>query len=586
MKSIPNTLPAFLWHYAKRYKFYLFGLVMVALYWAVNISLKPYAMKLIIDGATKWDKTESLFSLLMYPALLYIIVSLLLGCAFRFFDWFLLKTFPDMRRAMIEETFDYVEKNSYNYFQDNFAGSIGNKINDIAKSGVKVIITLLDYFLPCILGIIIGATTMFFVHPVFACVLVVWTIIFSIASILLSIKAQTYSEIYSNARSTAVGKVVDSIGNILNVKLFSRESFEKNYLSHYLEDTASKERNGNWYLLKVKAFYAITVTILLASMLFLLIYEYSKNSITVGDFALILTLNMFLIDEVFRVAMELVSFSDEVGNCKQALSIISSKHEITDIPGAKPLQISSGKIVFDKVHFKYKKGQSVFTDKSITINPGQKIGLVGFSGSGKSTFVNLILRFFEVDSGTILIDDQDIKTVTQQSLRESIAMIPQDPALFHRTLLENIRYGRLNATDEEIIECSKKAHCHEFVEKLEDGYQSLVGERGVKLSGGQRQRIAIARAILKNAPILILDEATSSLDSVTESYIQDSLSKLMEGRTTIVIAHRLSTLFHMDRILVFRDGKITEDGNHTDLIALNGHYAKLWSMQAGGFLGV
>ncbi len=440
--------------------------------------------------------------------------------------------------------------------------------------------------MPCILGIIIGSITMFFIHPFFTCVLIIWSIIFVTVSIILSKKAQKYSGIYSNARSTAVGKVVDSIGNILNVKLFARENYEKSYLSSYLDDVASKERTSNWYLLKVKAFYAISVTTLLAAMLYLLIYEYSRNAITVGDFALILTLNMFIIDEVFRAVMELVSFSEEIGICKQALSIIATKHEIVDQPDAMALKVTQGQIIFDQVHFKYKKEQNVFTDKSITINPGEKVGLVGFSGSGKSTFVNLILRFFDVGSGKILIDGQNIKTVTQQSLREAIAMIPQDPVLFHRSLAENIGYGRLDATKEEIIECSKKAHCHEFIEKLENGYQTLVGERGVKLSGGQRQRIAIARAILKNAPILILDEATSSLDSVTESYIQESLTQLMEGRTTIVIAHRLSTLFYMDRILVFSDGKIIEDGTHAKLLGLNGHYAKLWRMQAGGFVGV
>ena len=209
---------------------------------------------------------------------------------------------------------------------------------------------------------------------------------------------------------------------------------------------------------------------------------------------------------------------------------------------------------------------------------------MGYSGSGKTTFVNLILRFFDIDSGRILIDGQDIKTVTEESLHSQIAMIPQDPILFHRSLLENIRYGLLDATEEQIIESSKMAHCHEFIEKLPEGYQTLVGERGIKLSGGQRQRIAIARAILKNAPILILDEATSSLDSVTENYIQESLALLMQNRTCLVVAHRLSTLFHMDRILVFNEGQVIEDGSHSELISENGHYAALWSMQAGGFL--
>ena len=210
--------------------------------------------------------------------------------------------------------------------------------------------------------------------------------------------------------------------------------------------------------------------------------------------------------------------------------------------------------------------------------------MVGFSGSGKSSLLNLILRLFEPQGGEIRVDGQNIANVTQESLRDNIAMIPQDPMLFHRSLMENIRYGRLDASDDEVIEAAKKAHAHEFIIETEDGYGSLVGERGVKLSGGQRQRIALARAILKNASILLLDEATSSLDSVTERHIQDSLHYLMQDKTVLVIAHRLSTLSHLDRIIVFHEGKIIEDGSHQDLLALNGHYAAMWSMQAGGFL--
>jgi len=249
-----------------------------------------------------------------------------------------------------------------------------------------------------------------------------------------------------------------------------------------------------------------------------------------------------------------------------------------------PLVVKKGTIEFENVSFRYHKGRDIFLDKSLTIKGGEKVGLVGFSGSGKTTFVNLILRFFDVDEGRILIDGQNIADATQDSLRAQIAMIPQDTSLFHRTLMENIRYGKLDATDEEVIDASKRGHCHEFIMQLEEGYESLVGERGIKLSGGQRQRITVARAILKNAPILILDEATSALDSITEKYIKESLADLMRGRTTIVIAHRLSTLADMDRILVFKDGHVIEDGNHSALITLDGHYAKLWNMQAGGFL--
>lgn len=585
MESIPATVPSFLWHFAKKFRFYFLGFFFIGSIWALNVSLTPYAMKLIIDAVSESHSTpDSLFAAVLLPAVFYVSLSLILGIALRFHDWFCVRTFPQLKLDITEQVFKYVELHSYSYFQQNFSGSLGNKINDIARSSSNIITQLLDHFMVPALSLIMGSVTLFLVNPYFACLLWAWCIIFIGASIFLSTRAQKYSEAFSHARSTVIGKIVDSVSNILNVKLFARESFERRYLGIYLEDSLEKDQKCLWYLLKVKGFYAFTITLLTAGMMALLIYERSKNTITIGDFALVLTLNMYLIEEVFYLANQLVPFSEEVGTCKQALSIISPKHEIVDLPGAKALKVAKGEIVFDQVTFKYKKGQRVFENKSITILPGQKVGLVGFSGSGKSTFVNLILRFFDLNSGRILIDGQDIKNVTQESLRSQIALIPQDPVLFHRTLAQNIRYGRLDATEDDVIEASKKAHCHEFVEKMSEKYHTLVGERGIRLSGGQRQRIAIARAILKNAPILILDEATSSLDSVTENYIQESLNHLMEGRTTLVVAHRLSTLYHMDRVLVFNEGKIIEDGTHAELIEINGHYARLWGMQAGGFL--
>ena len=281
---------------------------------------------------------------------------------------------------------------------------------------------------------------------------------------------------------------------------------------------------------------------------------------------------------------EVDEFNKAIGRCKQSLMSLMLPLEILDKPNATIMNCTHGKITFNNVKFHYKGTEPLFQNKSIEIKAGQKVGLVGYSGGGKSTFVNLILRLYDVTDGAILIDGQDIRDVTQDSLRGSIAMIPQDPSLFHRSLMDNIRYGRIDATDEEVISAAIKAHAHEFIEKLSQSYDSLVGERGVKLSGGQRQRIAIARAILKNAPILILDEATSQLDSVTESGIQESLWELMQDKTTIVIAHRLSTLLHMDRILVFDQGVIVEDGTHAELLANNGLYRNLWDAQVGGFL--
>ena len=264
---------------------------------------------------------------------------------------------------------------------------------------------------------------------------------------------------------------------------------------------------------------------------------------------------------------------------------MNDPQDVLDSPQAVPLVITQGEIIFENVSFHYGE-KKLFHNKAVHIKAGEKVGLVGYSGAGKSTFVNLILRFYPVEKGRILIDGQNIASVTLESLRAQVALVPQDPVLFHRSLEDNIRYGRTDASQGEVKDIAKLAHCDEFITKCPDGYASLVGERGTKLSGGERQRIAIARAMLNKAPILILDEATSALDSVTENYIQESLENLMQNRTTLVIAHRLSTLAKMDRILVFDQGKIVEQGTHTELLSKGGHYAHMWQMQAGGFLPV
>jgi ATP-binding cassette subfamily B protein len=301
---------------------------------------------------------------------------------------------------------------------------------------------------------------------------------------------------------------------------------------------------------------------------------------------MIFTINNWIINDMWNVTNQMQSFLEDLGTVDQALGILKEPLKIKD--GSNELQVTKGEIIFENVKFSYSGDQPIFTEKSVTIYPGQKVGLVGHSGSGKSTFVNLILRLFDVDGGRILIDGQDISETTLNSLHRAIGTIPQDPSLFHRSLFENIAYGSENsaqtATRQEAIEAAKKAHAHKFIEKLPGGYSSLVGERGIKLSGGQRQRISIARAFLKNAPILILDEATSQLDSITENLIQESLKNLMRNKTTLVIAHRLSTLEIMDRILVFDRGKIVEDGTHEELMLMNGTYKRLWSAQVTGEL--
>ncbi len=557
----------------------------MAFFWGLNMSLTPYLMKVIIDRVYETSGGgDALIEAVKWPAIAYVVLALLFFLVFRFYDYLILKTFPPMKADIVNTMFSYLTDHSYRYFQRRFAGSLSNKINDISKGTTIIVVHIIDQFIARGLAILIGIATLYFANPAFAAAMLIWLILFLVVSVTLSKRSHDYSQVYSEARSQMLGNIVDVVSNILTVKLFARKTYETQILNRYLSDTIHKDQRLHWYLIKIKTFQGLTITALIASMLWLLIVFRADNQITIGDFALVLTLTLTLVDETYYLAKEMVSFSEELGTCSQAISILATPHDTVDLPNAVPIKITKGEIVFDRVNFRYRKGHDLFTDKSITIAPGQKVGLVGFSGSGKSTFVNLILRFFDIESGKILIDGQNIEKVTQDSLRSQIAMIPQDPALFHRTLKENIRYGRIDATDEEVYAASKQAYCDEFISHMKQGYDSLVGERGVKLSGGQRQRIAIARAIIKNAPILILDEATSALDSVTENQIQESLATLMKGRTSIVIAHRLSTLFNMDRILVFDHGQVIEDGKHEELIALGGHYATLWNMQAGGFL--
>lgn len=310
------------------------------------------------------------------------------------------------------------------------------------------------------------------------------------------------------------------------------------------------------------------------------------GSVSPGDFALVLTLSISFIMSLEDIRQRMLEFIKAVGNCNQALSFIRTTHEITDSPNALPIRIKNGEIKFDQVTFAYENTNApLFKNLSVTIHPGEKVGLVGYSGGGKSTFIKLILRLLDVQSGSILIDNQNIKLITKNSLRKQIGTIPQEADLFHRSILENIRFAKPDASDDEVITAAKKARCHEFIMQLPEQYHSLVGERGIKLSGGQKQRISIARAFLKNAPILILDEATSSLDSITEHAIHEALHNVIENKTTIVIAHRLSTLKDMDRIIVFDNGKIVEEGSLTSLLQNNkGHFYKLWQMQAKGFI--
>ncbi|WP_419419769.1 ABC transporter ATP-binding protein [Legionella sp. D16C41] len=579
-----QSVTQFILNILKPHKSYLFIFAFVALFWAITNTLQPYVLKIIIDKAVGFQGDKvTVFTAIEPYILLYIFLWIILCVNMRLLDWAKLRLFPTLRQDAMSKMFAYLNQHSHHYFQNNFAGSLINKIVDM-QEGIVNILTILDDVYAQLLGLIIAVVTLLLIHPLFAFILVAWVAVFLAITFLFLQSIQNLSHIFAEARSSLVGKMVDSISNIVNIRLFAKHGYENNYIGNSIAHTVQQDRNMLAKIIHMRIWWDISIIALLGINLWMLGRMFGQNLVTVGDFSFIITLSISILWNLWFVSSQFVTFSEQVGKCRQALSIINAVHGIVDIKDAKPLVVERGEIQFKDVSFHYADGARLFQNKNIVIHPGEKVGLVGFSGSGKSTFVNLILRLFEVESGSIIIDQQNINDVTQESLRENIALIPQDISLFHRTLMENIRYGCSNASDEDVIEASKKAYCHEFISQLKEGYQAMVGERGIKLSGGQRQRIAIARAILKNAPILILDEATSALDSVTEKYIQDALHHLMSRKTTIVVAHRLSTLAKMDRILVFDNGEIIENGTHEELIQLSGHYAKMWHMQAGGFL--
>jgi len=583
---LPKTLISFLWHFVRPYRKPFFGMLMAVFIYAVLTSLNPYLLKIIIDDVVLYSNegSGSLLKAIIMPVILFVLVFQAMDFSWAMYDFFKLKTLPKVRADIINSLFAHIQKHSCNYFQKNFTGSLSNKISDMARGAESVVSQIVEPIFAQIMTLLIAILTMYLVNPLSSLILLVWSVLFLGIVLLFHKKTLILSTLFSESNSICMGKLVDSVTNILSSKLFARNDYEREYLLKYVKESQHKDELLQWHALKIKFLQGLSVTLLFAAILAVLIYAREQGKVTVGDFAFILSLSMTVMQGLWYLASHFLTFSQELGICNQALTIINTPHEILDPVPAKSLKVTRGEIRFENVSFNYERGKNFFNNKSIIIPGGQKVGLVGFSGSGKTTFTSLILRFFDINSGKILIDDQNIAEVSQISLHSQIAMIPQEPILFHRTLMENIRYGKISATDEEAIEASKKAHCHEFIELLPEGYHTLVGERGLRLSGGQRQRIAIARAILKDAPILILDEATSALDSMTEQKIRESLSYLMKGRTTIVIAHRLSTLSDMDRILVFMNGHVVEDGTHQSLLKNKQHYATLWKMQAGGFL--
>ena len=545
----------------------------------------PYAIKEIIDAVTLANENGmNIFEATRSALILFTLLNLGIVLFSRASGSILVMTGPRLRADIRKSLFQYIQHHSHRYFISHFSGSLANRIAEVSMSCMHTLWTITFDFYPLIIKSVVALVLLFNTSRELALVLSIWLGIYVLVSYWLAKRCRVYAQKFAAARSLVTGKVVDSVTNVMNAKMFARRNYEEDYLTDYLNHEVKQALRTFWYMEKLRWFQYLAALVLMVAMVGYALNIWSQGEMSVGEFSMVSALAIMLIEAARGLSRTFLDFFEYLGNIGDGVSVFIQPHEIVDRPDATRLTVEQGEIAFSDVSFAYPEGIQVFDHLSVAIKPGQHVGLVGFSGSGKSTFVNLMLRLFEPQGGEISIDGQNILKVTQDSLRENISMIPQDPQLFHRSLMENIRYGRLDATDEEVIEAAKKAHAHEFILQTEKGYRSLVGERGVKLSGGQRQRIAIARAILKDAPILVLDEATSALDSVTEKKIQQGLGYLMQGKTVVVVAHRLSTIAHLDRILVFDNGSIIEDGSHAELLQRDGHYARLWNMQAGGFL--
>lgn len=541
----------------------------------------PYLYKLLIDSMSSGQDAEYLFKLIF----LVLGVNLFHWASWRIASYLTCYFQPKTMMAIMNECFSVMHSHSFNFFNNNFTGGLVKKVNRMARSFEDIMDYIFFNFYTLAIKIIVSTIVLFHLKPLLGIAMLIWIFAFLAINYFFALYKLTRYDLPKAAADTKVtANLSDTFLNSANVKLFAALPFE----------TAEfKKITLDWFKKTKRAWFAaqhveLTQGFLMVAIEFVIMYFAVKlwlaKSITIGDIVLIQSYIFLLFNNLWDFGRTIRNLYERLADADEMTEILDTPIEVKDKRGAKSIKITRGKVEFNSVGFSYAE-EDVIKKLSLTIKPGEKIALIGPSGGGKSTIVKLLLRLFDLNSGQILVDKQDISKCTQDSLRSQIALVPQDPILFHRTLMENIRYGRLNASKQEVYAAAKLANCHDFISEFPNGYDTFVGERGVKLSGGERQRVAIARAILSNAKILILDEATSSLDSESERLIQSALKNLMKNKTTLVIAHRLSTIVQMDRIIVLKKGRIIEEGDHASLIKLkDGLYKKLWELQSKGYL--